>query len=43
VPQLQRVAEQHQAFELGEPRHQRRPLGLPAQHVGPAIRAEVEV
>ena len=35
VPQLERVAEQHEPVELGQPRHQRRSLAVAAQHVLP--------
>ena len=43
VPELERVAEQHEPVELSQARHQRRPLGLAAQHVRRAVGAEVQV
>ncbi|MGA8339734.1 MAG: hypothetical protein WB761_33670, partial [Solirubrobacteraceae bacterium] len=43
VPELERVAEQHEAVELGQPRDQRRALLRSAQDVGPAVRAQVEI
>ena len=43
VPQLERVAEEHEAVELGEARAERRPLAVTAQHIRPAVRAEVKV
>jgi hypothetical protein len=43
VPELERVAEQHQAVELGQSREQRHALAIAPQDVGPPVRAQVEI